>query len=48
MEGDFRGPSSRDCEKSYARTGIPSAAMARAGNRVPRAASGLVQITGLL
>jgi radical SAM protein with 4Fe4S-binding SPASM domain len=25
MEGNMRGPSSQDCEKSYARTGIPSA-----------------------
>jgi hypothetical protein len=25
--GDFRGPSSLDCEKSFARTGIPSALM---------------------
>jgi AdoMet-dependent heme synthase len=24
MEGNMRGPSSQDCEKSYARTGIPS------------------------
>lgn len=27
MEGNFRGPSSADCDKSYARTGIPTAAM---------------------
>jgi len=50
MEGDFRGPSPLDCEKSYARTGIPSAAMARAGNRapqIPAATTGLVQISGL-
>jgi hypothetical protein len=25
--GDFRAPSSLDCEKSFARTGIPSALM---------------------
>jgi radical SAM protein with 4Fe4S-binding SPASM domain len=24
MEGNMRGPSTQDCEKSYARTGIPS------------------------
>ena len=24
LEGNMRGPSSQDCEKSYARTGIPS------------------------
>ena len=27
MEGNMRGPSSQDCEKSYARTGVPSANM---------------------
>ena len=27
MEGNMRGPSSQDCQKSYARTGIPSANM---------------------
>jgi hypothetical protein len=48
MEGDFRGPSSQDCEKSYVRTGIPSAAQSRAAGRVPAAPSGLVQITGVL
>lgn len=47
MEGDFRGPSSADCQKSYARTGIPSAAMSRAGNRVTQFATGLVQISGV-
>ena len=47
MEGDFRGPSAADCQKSYARTGIPSAAMSQNGNRNPFAASGLVQISGL-
>lgn len=29
MEGNMRGPSTADCEKSYARTGIPSANMIR-------------------
>jgi AdoMet-dependent heme synthase len=29
MEGNMRGPSSADCEKSFARTGIPSANMKR-------------------
>ena len=47
MEGDFRGPSSRDCEKSYVRTGIPSAAMAKNGNRVPQFGASLVQISGV-
>ena len=29
MEGNMRGPSSADCEKSFQRTGIPSANMLR-------------------
>jgi AdoMet-dependent heme synthase len=42
MEGNMRGPSSADCEKSFVRTGIVSAGMlARAKGP---AASGLVQI----
>lgn len=36
MEGSMYGPSSADCEKSFVRTGVPSAGM--------RAAAGLVQI----
>jgi radical SAM protein with 4Fe4S-binding SPASM domain len=31
MEGNMYGPSSADCEKSFVRTGIPSANMARGG-----------------
>jgi len=27
MEGNMRGPSTQDCEKSFARTGVPSANM---------------------
>jgi AdoMet-dependent heme synthase len=42
MEGDMRGPSSADCEKSYVRTGIVTAGM-RARPARPRASS-LVQI----
>jgi radical SAM protein with 4Fe4S-binding SPASM domain len=45
MEGNMRGPSSQDCEKSYARTGILSANMLAKMSRA--AASGLVQIAGL-
>lgn len=43
MEGNMRGPSSQDCQKSYARTGMPSANMLlkRA------AAANLVQIRAL-
>lgn len=40
MEGNMRGPSSQDCEKSFARTGIPSANMLAKKN----SASNLVQI----
>jgi len=40
MEGNMRGPSSQDCEKSFARTGIPSANML-ARKRAP---ANLVQI----
>jgi radical SAM protein with 4Fe4S-binding SPASM domain len=47
MEGDFRGPSSRDCEKSYARTGIPSAAQTGVGKGVPINSCDLVQIAGI-
>ncbi len=39
MEGDMRGPSSADCEKSFAKTGVPSANMLK-----KRATSNLVQI----
>ncbi len=42
MEGDMRGPSSADCEKSYVRTGIVTAGMLARRN-LP-GASGLVQI----
>ena len=35
MEGDMRGPSTADCEKSYYRTGIPSENMRRKGLNVP-------------
>jgi len=40
MEGNMRGPSSQDCEKSFARTGIPSANMLNK----KRAGANLVQI----
>jgi AdoMet-dependent heme synthase len=44
MEGNMRGPSTQDCEKSYARTGIESVNLQ---NRKAAAAAGLVQIHGL-
>jgi hypothetical protein len=40
MEGNMRGPSSQDCEKSFARTGIASANMLAKKSR----AANLVQI----
>lgn len=43
MEGNMRGPSVLDCEKSFARTGIPSSNM-RLKERCDRASDGLVQI----
>ena len=44
MEGDMRGPSYQDCEKSYARTGIPSENLkARQATSAPPR---LVQIQG--
>jgi radical SAM protein with 4Fe4S-binding SPASM domain len=49
MEGNMRGPSTLDCEKSFARTGIPSANML-AKAAAAQSFSGalrLVQITGL-
>ncbi len=35
MEGSMQGPSSLDCAKSYARTGVPSAGMLAAHSAVP-------------
>jgi radical SAM protein with 4Fe4S-binding SPASM domain len=40
MEGNMRGPSSQDCEKSFARTGVPSANMLTKRRTAPN----LVQI----
>ena len=42
MEGNMRGPSSQDCEKSYARTGLVTAGMMVGHSS--QAAAGLVQI----
>jgi radical SAM protein with 4Fe4S-binding SPASM domain len=49
MEGNMRGPSSQDCERSLARTGVPSANMlAKAkAKSTSRAAANLVQIRAL-
>jgi AdoMet-dependent heme synthase len=45
MEGNMRGPSATDCEKSFHRTGIPSANMLRKGHVSSRP---LVQIQPML
>ena len=44
MEGNMHGPSSQDCEKSYARTGVVSAGMIQASRA--HMAGKLVQIEG--
>jgi len=46
MEGDMRGPSTADCEKSFVRTGVPSANMVAKARLGPqrRSLSGLIQI----
>ena len=36
MEGNMRGPSTADCEKSFYRTGVPTANMLRQGLSKPR------------
>jgi radical SAM protein with 4Fe4S-binding SPASM domain len=46
MEGSMRGPSTADCEKSYYRTGVPTANMLRLGVEKPRREP-LVQIQPL-
>ncbi len=48
LEGNMRGPSYQDCEKSFARTGVPSENLkARKASPQPRHAVQLVQIQGL-
>jgi AdoMet-dependent heme synthase len=46
MEGSMRGPSTADCEKSFYRTGIPTANMQKRG--LQRPAAPLVQIAPAL
>ena len=46
MEGSMRGPSTADCEKSFYRTGVPTANMLRQGSGSARATP-LVQIQPL-
>ncbi len=47
MEGSMRGPSTADCEKSFYRTGVPTANMQRLGVSKPRTTVPLVQIRPL-
>jgi radical SAM protein with 4Fe4S-binding SPASM domain len=47
MEGDMRGPSTADCEKSFYRTGIPSANMLRRQGSAANRKDGLIQIQPL-
>jgi radical SAM protein with 4Fe4S-binding SPASM domain len=48
MEGNMRGPSTQDCEKSFARTGVPSANMlAKQSAGVGQRPANLVQIRAL-
>ena len=48
LEGNMRGPSVQDCEKSFARTGIPSENLkAQKASREPFSSPGLVQIQGV-
>jgi radical SAM protein with 4Fe4S-binding SPASM domain len=45
MEGNMRGPSTADCEKSFYRTGIPSANMMQ--RQLPGSVGPLIQIQGI-
>jgi radical SAM protein with 4Fe4S-binding SPASM domain len=47
MEGDLRGPSSQDCDKSFVRTGVSAPAQNGDGNRVLHGFRELVQIAGV-
>jgi len=47
MEGNMRGPSVADCEKSFYRTGGPTANMLRRGLSKPQPTAPLVQISPL-
>jgi radical SAM protein with 4Fe4S-binding SPASM domain len=44
VEGSMRGPSTADCEKSFYRTGVPTANMLRQGLSKPRTTAHLIQI----
>ena len=44
VEGNMRGPSTADCEKSFYRTGVPTANMLKQGLSKPRTTAQLIQI----
>jgi AdoMet-dependent heme synthase len=44
VEGNMRGPSTADCEKSFYRTGVPTANMLQQGLSKPRTTVPLIQI----
>jgi radical SAM protein with 4Fe4S-binding SPASM domain len=44
VEGNMRGPSTADCEKSFYRTGVPTANMLQQGLSKPRTTAPLIQI----
>ena len=46
-EGNMRGPSSQDCDKSFARTGVVTAGMLARSTAPAAVSAGLVQIQGL-
>jgi radical SAM protein with 4Fe4S-binding SPASM domain len=47
LEGNMRGPSYQDCEKSFARTGVPSENLKARKASGPRAQVQLIQIQGV-
>jgi radical SAM protein with 4Fe4S-binding SPASM domain len=48
LEGNMRGPSTQDCEKSYARTGVPSENLkSKLASPRPANSTQLIQIKGL-
>jgi AdoMet-dependent heme synthase len=48
LEGNMRGPSTQDCEKSYARTGIPSENLkTKMASPIPVNSTQLIQIKGI-
>jgi radical SAM protein with 4Fe4S-binding SPASM domain len=48
LEGNLRGPSAQDCEKSYARTGIFCSNMLAKMSAPAAPSSGLAQVAGII